>query len=164
MDSQAEHQELITALLSAQSMIVLFGYQSTLYEPLEAAGWSRIDIEVPAYTSDTRERRTECLWINPQAQAALSSQRPLAAAIPANDNVNGDLFGGDTETRTPGKLAMAGGALTSHALQTDLTEARIIEEVRTIRQSGRKVRIQDVAAAVGMTRHHVGRRYKHCFG
>ena len=47
--------------------------------------------------------------------------------------------------------------------KSDLTEARIIEEIRTIRRAGRKVRIQDVAAAVGMTREHIGRRYKHCF-
>jgi hypothetical protein len=47
--------------------------------------------------------------------------------------------------------------------KSDLTEARIIEEIRTIRQAGRKVRIQDAASAVDMTLEHIGRRYKQCF-
>jgi hypothetical protein len=47
--------------------------------------------------------------------------------------------------------------------KSDLAEARIIEEIRTIRQADRKVRIQDVVSAVGMSREHLGPRYKHCF-
>jgi len=165
MDSPAEHQELVEACLAAQSMIVLSGYQSTLYERLEAAGWSRIDIDVPAYTSDKRERRTECLWINPAAQAALAKQRPLEAAKPANSDLFGDLAG-DDQTPSPitsAKLAMSHGASISHGLQTDLTEARVIEAIRIRKQSGRKILIQDVALELGITRFQIGRRYKHCF-
>jgi hypothetical protein len=128
MVSPAENQELIEACLGAWPMIVLSGYQSELYKPLEAACWSRIDNVVPAYTSDTRACRTECLWINPQAQAALAKQRPQQAVVG-----NGDLFCDD--------FANEPEPFTTISSVISRTEAMVLEQIRIMKQAGQKVRI-----------------------
>ncbi len=60
---------------------VLSGYDSPLYAPLEAAGWDRLEVEVCCSAAGRtrvsglqgdgkvkeRQRRTECLWRNPEA-------------------------------------------------------------------------------------------------
>jgi len=61
------HLELIEALLRCPAMVVLSGYQHASYEPLENAGWRRVDKDYRANMS-TR-RRTECLWISPNCAA-----------------------------------------------------------------------------------------------
>jgi hypothetical protein len=43
-------------------MIVLSGYPHASYEPLERAGWRRVDKDYRANMS--LRRRTECLWMN----------------------------------------------------------------------------------------------------
>jgi DNA adenine methylase len=68
-----DHHELTERLLSCPSMVVLSGYwHAAVHDPLEAAGWERIDLEVPLSVARDREgaRRTESLWSNPAAIAA----------------------------------------------------------------------------------------------
>lgn len=61
----ARHEELIARLLNCQSMVVLSGYPSESYAPLEMAGWRRVEKDYRANMS--LKRRTECLWISPNA-------------------------------------------------------------------------------------------------
>ena len=58
----SNHVELIQAVSKTKGMIVLSGYQCELYDSLESLGWDRVDFSVPAYSSDSRTRRTESVW------------------------------------------------------------------------------------------------------
>lgn len=61
-----DHDRLVTRLLACKAMVVLSGYSNVAYEPLEAAGWVREERKSRANMS--KEPRTECLWISPNAQ------------------------------------------------------------------------------------------------
>ena len=76
--TQADHHDLVGRLVAVKGMVVLSGYDHVSYEPLEAAGWLRHDYEMPAYTSDSRTRRTECLWLSPALIAANSDSLSVA--------------------------------------------------------------------------------------
>lgn len=69
--TRADHQELVDRLLTLQGMILLSGYASDFYRPLEHAGWHRLERHVALRAGNLRlrphETRQECLWINPQA-------------------------------------------------------------------------------------------------
>lgn len=62
----AQHDQLIATLLHSPSMFVLSGYPHPSYEPLITAGWTRIEKDYRANMSP--RRRTECLWISPNAR------------------------------------------------------------------------------------------------
>lgn len=64
--SSADHERLVAMLLAAKAMVVLSGYACDAYRPLIDAGWRRIEKDYRANMS-TR-RRTECLWLSPNAQ------------------------------------------------------------------------------------------------
>lgn len=61
-----EHAKLVATLLDTQAMVVLSGYPHESYEPLEAAGWQKVEKDYRANMSE--RRRTECLWISPSAR------------------------------------------------------------------------------------------------
>jgi DNA adenine methylase len=78
----AHHEELVGVLLSVQGAVVLSGYRSELYEPLEAAGWERMDRRTAAHSAGRGRSaphlrgagaataavpRTESVWRNPKA-------------------------------------------------------------------------------------------------
>lgn len=63
-----EHVRLVESLLGLKAMAILSGYACDAYQPLIDAGWTRIEKDYRANMS-TR-RRTECLWISPNAQGA----------------------------------------------------------------------------------------------
>ena len=67
-----EHQELALLLRGCRGMVVISGYPSRLYDALYA-GWRRVATRTHA---DAARPRTECLWSNPAAAAALSSAQP----------------------------------------------------------------------------------------
>lgn len=64
-----DHQILVERLLKCNGMIMLSGYAHSVYEPLEQAGWRRIETRTIAYgslhTGNPRTQRTECLWLSP---------------------------------------------------------------------------------------------------
>ncbi len=76
-----DHEELIWTLLSYDGAVVLSGYDTPLYAPLASAGWDRLEVEVTCSAAGRtrasglqgdgkvkeRQRRTECLWRNPEA-------------------------------------------------------------------------------------------------
>lgn len=69
-----DHTRLVELLLRVKGRVVLSGYATSLYSPLEGAGWLRFDKEVACSTSArTRNskdrieglgRRVESLWVN----------------------------------------------------------------------------------------------------
>lgn len=71
--SDADHEALLKALNQSQSMVLLSGYDCTLYRDM-LTGWQ---IEQKRTTAERGCRRTECLWINPAAQARLDTQLSL---------------------------------------------------------------------------------------
>lgn len=81
-----EHRQLVERLLSIRGMAVLSGYAHEAYEPLETAGWSRLDYDVPAYTSSGRKRRVECLWLSPSLGATACSMPEI------RERAQADLF------------------------------------------------------------------------
>ncbi|MDR3488760.1 MAG: DNA adenine methylase [Bradyrhizobium sp.] len=70
LDDEA-HRALLDQLVGLSSMVVLSGYPTALYD-IALPGWMRIEKDARA---DRGEARTEVLWINPQACAALDRDR-----------------------------------------------------------------------------------------
>ncbi|MCC8190390.1 MAG: DNA adenine methylase [Planctomycetes bacterium] len=67
--SLQDHAELVAALLALKGKAILSGYWHESYSPLEAAGWQRLQWDVPCMVKPgTKSRRTECLWLSPRAQ------------------------------------------------------------------------------------------------
>lgn len=63
MASDAEHSELLDALLRARSAVVLSGYGSELYDTA-LAGWSRVQIGTFNGNATGQRARTEVVWSN----------------------------------------------------------------------------------------------------
>ncbi|MBU2827841.1 DNA adenine methylase [Acidithiobacillus ferriphilus] len=89
-------QTLVDALLRLQGGAILSGYRTTLYRPLEDAGWERrefaVDLSAAARVrtfnamsaaGKERHKRIECLWLSPDvaAAAARSQQCGLFEAL-----------------------------------------------------------------------------------
>jgi DNA adenine methylase len=73
--TEADHHELLALLDRVEGMVVLSGYPSDLYEGLcEENGWQRIDKEAYAGITGGASHRTECLYLNPAAQAQQPQQ------------------------------------------------------------------------------------------
>ena len=66
-----DHEELVQHLLAIQGTALISGYACHAYEPLERAGWSRVDWPVTAsgIRRHGRAERVESLWVHPRAQA-----------------------------------------------------------------------------------------------
>lgn len=76
-----DHVELIETLIHYDGAVVLSGYHSSLYAPLEAADWDCLEVEVVCTAAGRtranglqgpgkakeRQQRTECIWRNPEA-------------------------------------------------------------------------------------------------
>jgi len=131
--SQDDHEDIVARLLGIEGMAVISGYVHEAYEPLEAAGWVKHSFNLPAFTSDKRTRRSECLWISPSIEAA-------KAAAP-----------------NPMRL----GALLTHKSRVASTELKLKSAIRRIQSAGRRVTVTAVARTAGLSRGHVSRRYHH---
>ena len=134
-----DHRQLVVRLLSIQGMVVLSGYENPTYAPLEVAGWVRKSHSVPAYSSDRRSRRVECLWLSPN----LVQDRKGSAGTPAD--------------------RMREGAHSTHRTRASLTEAKLSVIMGRLRDGGETISISAVAAAAKMSREHLSRRYNHLF-
>lgn len=55
------HENLVNVLLEHKGDVMLSGYRTSVYEPLEQAGWQRI--ERPAVTN-SGGTKIECIWVN----------------------------------------------------------------------------------------------------
>lgn len=67
--NDAGHEDLLNGLLRLSGLVVLSGYPHPLYDTA-LAGWRRIE---RAALADGARERTEVLWINPAAVAALDA-------------------------------------------------------------------------------------------
>lgn len=68
MKGDAEHEELLTALLACRASVVLSAYHSDLYDRM-LADWHRVEIPTMTGQGRTNHARTEVIWSN----------RPLSA-------------------------------------------------------------------------------------
>lgn len=66
-----DHEQLLDRLLELRGHVVLSGYAHPLYDD-RLAGWARVQRETHA---DGARDRTEVLWINPAAAAALDREQ-----------------------------------------------------------------------------------------
>lgn len=62
-----DHLDLLNTLLELEGMVMLSGYPSDLYDDT-LNGWKRIDTKARISSGRGTDTRTECLWINPDAQ------------------------------------------------------------------------------------------------
>lgn len=90
--SDADHEALVDAILRLPGRFVLSGYAHRLYQPLEAAGWTRIDFQtVCGATGRTRatglqgagsalakQPRTESVWLDPATAAEVLTPETVA--------------------------------------------------------------------------------------
>ena len=79
--SDEDHCDLVEALLAWRGRALISGYAHTIYEPLERAGWHRIDTAVHCASTANRptaktHRRLETLWLN-YDPAIVTGQRTL---------------------------------------------------------------------------------------
>ena len=137
--TQEDHRKMVVRLLSVGGMVVLSGYENDVYAPLENAGWVRKSYETPAYSSDTRTRRVESLWLSPSVVRRLR-----------------------TPGQTPSDL-MREGAFTTHRARTSATETKVKGVIKRMRSRGEAINISVVAAKAGMSREHLSRRYNYLF-
>jgi DNA adenine methylase len=80
--SDADHVELLEALVGSSAMVVLSGYSTPLYDEA-LRGWR---CETQETHADGARPRVEALWINPQACAALDATGTQQSLFPhAND-------------------------------------------------------------------------------
>ena len=82
-----DHEDLISALLQYDGAVVLSGYDSPLYVPLRDAGWDLQTLEVCCSAAGRtrqsglqgagqvreKQRRTECIWRNPEAMRRIAA-------------------------------------------------------------------------------------------
>jgi site-specific DNA-adenine methylase len=82
-----DHRELVEMLLAIKGKAMLSGYRHEVYEPLERAGWQRIDYETACHAvgrtrgtgilgegaARAKQPRVESVWLSPNAQAQRAS-------------------------------------------------------------------------------------------
>lgn len=62
-----DHERLLATLTSCAGMVLLSGYRSPLYDEA-LAGWRRVDCETVNWSANKRrDKRTECIWLSPNA-------------------------------------------------------------------------------------------------
>ena len=135
--NRRDHDELIERVLLLRGLVILSGYQHASYKPLESCGWVRRSCQVRAHSSDKRSRRTEQIWLSP--------------AVVDRSGPNG-------------RNRMQGGAFWTNLTRVRGTEEALRAAMERLRANRQRVTIAGVARAVGMTREHVSKRYRHLFG
>lgn len=136
-----DHARMVDVMLQLKGMCVLSGYAHNVYSPLEQAGWKRVEIEVSARSSQTRTKRTECLWISP-----LPTSEPVIR-IKTDENLT----------------KRQAAAYRVHELRTSESENKITETIATLKRIGKKVSKAEVARITGISRVQISRRYSYLF-
>ena len=139
--SERDHRELVARILASRGMVVLSGYANETYKPLEMAGWMRVDFNVPAYSSDKRTRRTECLWLSPSVKTGDANRQKVLTPVEK----------------------MKAGAHHTHDVRVGQTTKQVVRAIDRIRQSGEEPTKAAVARTIGLSREHLSRRYGHLF-
>jgi DNA adenine methylase len=63
MPTEADHADMLDALLAVPAVVVLSGYASPLYEQA-LAGWERVELAASTGQGSVWKERTEVLWSN----------------------------------------------------------------------------------------------------
>lgn len=74
---EAAHTELLDCLKGLAGMVVLAGYRTELYDEM-LPGWAHYETRSRISAGRGCKVRTECLWLNPAAEAGISQQRLIA--------------------------------------------------------------------------------------
>jgi DNA adenine methylase len=76
----AQHRELLTALLELEGMVVLSGYSHPLYDDA-LKGWRQVETQTYVSAQSGSGKRTEVLWLSPNVQKSIPQpQLSLTAA------------------------------------------------------------------------------------
>ena len=100
MPDVARHAELVSLLLETPGAVIVSGYAHPVYEPLESAGWRRIDWPTVCHAvAKTRhtgiqgdgavtsaQRRVESVWLNPECLRRLGRIPLLEEAVHDRDH------------------------------------------------------------------------------
>jgi DNA adenine methylase len=78
--TDADHDDLLDALLELQGMVIVCGYPSDLYDNA-LKGWTMHDVEARISAGRGTAMRTECAWLNPACVAALTRRQGLFAEV-----------------------------------------------------------------------------------
>ena len=140
-----DHHTLVDLLLVSSGMFVLSGYKTPVYQPLENAGWNRIDIETYAGTSKTRTKRTECLWVSPNCM----NKKKIIAYHDIDD---------DSGLTNRQKAAMK-----VHQYRREKSESAIKEAIYSLKRMKKKVTKVEVSRMTGISREHITRHYGYLF-
>ncbi len=141
----SDHHDIVAQLLALQGMCILSGYRSTVYSPLENAGWKRVEIETFASSSKTRTPRTECLWISPNCL-----NKNVLQAAPDIEN--------DESLSNRQKAAFR-----VHRQRKEQSEIAIKEAIYSLKRMKKKVTKVAVARMTGISREHITRYYSDLF-
>jgi DNA adenine methylase len=139
--AHGDHRELVASLLSARGMVVLSGYAHKTYEPLQRAGWARIEHATCTHVRGSLTRRVECLWFSPSVE---------------RHGHNRKLFSSP-------KDRMSQGAHQAHSVMVAATSKKVLRAIERIRAGGKKPTATRVAQATKMSREHLTRKYRHLF-
>ena len=143
--TNADHEKLVKTLLNITGKAVLSGYSHPLYTPLEAAGWQKIEIESLAYSSDSRNKRVECLWLSPNCKE------------PEVENSKIDLL--SVLDYTENQLQIYG----VHKQRVDDSTRLIQDAIKSLKKRGERITKAEVARMTGISRVHISRRYSDLF-
>lgn len=143
--SLEDHQAMVSQLLTLEGMCVLSGYQTSVYEPLELAGWKRIEIETIASSSKHRTKRVECLWLSPNCL------KPKDISVYLEIENNDELTNRQK------------AALRVHRHRREQSEKAITEAIRSLKRMKKKVTKVAVARMTGISREHITRYYADLF-
>ncbi len=132
-----EHETLLCQLQGLQGMVVLSGYDSTLYNDV-LTGWQKHTRQARISAGRGTGIRTECVWLNSQSVEAL-------------------------QVGSIGKHHTSHSAHLSHQVRADKSEKAIELAIAELQQTGQPVSKAAVARIVGLRREHISRRYGHCF-
>lgn len=70
-----DHKDLVNILLKIKGMVILSGYNHSVYTPLEENGWVRKDFDTVCFASKSKgvdsrvekQKRIESIWLSPKA-------------------------------------------------------------------------------------------------
>lgn len=144
----AEHEELVALLLDLKGMAILSGYASEVYQPLEQAGWQRVEIETLAHTSAGRGKRTECLWVSP------SCSKTRKPTLPAGSEIKVEV-----DSMTPRERAVR----QLHQKRRGESSEAVKRAVATLRRTKQRITKAEVARMTGISREHISRYYSDLF-
>ncbi len=140
-----DHSRLVDILLGLDGMCILSGYRTHVYDPLDQAGWNRVEIDTYTWASRHNRQRVECLWISPNCMKSKE--------IPIYRDIDGDASLSNRQK----------AALRIHRYRKQKSEKLIAEAIYSLKRMKKKVTQVAVSRKTGISREHISRYYRHLF-